>query len=138
MDQQQLQQKILNVGNFHHWHLATTLFRSLWRNWSLRYCFNQRGWTLHCRPVGRSTRYLFPFPENFHCHRRRKQFQYPRIWQESGINMNWRMNGCQKHLLFMLFVEKLCLKLHNCMCVNGFVKIYIVLYIHNITSPVLQ
>ena len=41
--------------------------------------------------------------------------------------MNWSMNGCSRHLSFM-FVEKLCLKFYDYMCVNGFVKMYIYTY----------
>ena len=43
--------------------------------------------------------------------------------------MNWQMNSWPGYLPFMLFVDKLYLKFYNYMCVNGFVKMYIILCI---------
>ena len=37
------------------------------------------------------------------------------------------MNVCPRHFPFMLFVDKLCLKFYNYICVNGYVKMYIIL-----------
>ena len=46
--------------------------------------------------------------------------------------MNWSMNGCPRHLPLMLTADKLCFKFYNYMCVNGYIKMYIMLCIFHI------
>ena len=60
-----------------------------------------------------------PFSENFPCHRPRKRFQYPWIWQERQTHINWCMTVCPRQLPLVLFVYKVDFKFHNYMCVKN-------------------